>query len=404
MKILHVIPTYLPATRYGGPVFAGHGLCKSLVSQGHEVHVYTTSMDGPADLSVPIGVPVDIDGVKVSYFKADGLRRLAMAPRMGVQLRRQLASFDLLHTHSIFLWPPWMAARAARKQAIPYVMAPRGMLVRELIALRSRVAKTAWLRLLEWSNLGRANALHFTSDLEHAEAVGLGIPMRQAAVIPNGIDLEDLACAGQASDNRDLSELLANGPFVLHLGRISWKKGLDRLVRALQAAPQVQAVIAGNDEEGCRGKLEQLAVVCGVRDRVRFIGPVYGSAKWQLLKAARLFVLPSHSENFGNAVLEAMAAGCPVVITPAVGLADAVRRAGCGMVVDAEPIALAKALNELWANDALRTVMGQNGREITKREYDWPKIASRVQALYQSILEVAPVRSLRDSDDRLHAD
>jgi glycosyltransferase involved in cell wall biosynthesis len=382
VKILHVIPTYLPAVRYGGPIFAVHALCRSLALLGHELHVYTTSIDGPANLHMPEGRPVELDGVKVWYFRANRVRRLALSSGMGSQIRSRLTQFDVLHTHSVFLWPPWYAARSARARAVPYVMAPHGMLVPELLRLKNRLAKTVWLRLLERPNLRNADSLHFTSDLERTDAKRLGIPVSRATVIPYGIDLDEAASA------RDGGDAGGNwtGPFVLHLGRISWKKGLDRLVLALAKAPDIRAVIAGNDEDGCRASLERLAQACGVAHRVRFLDPVYGPAKWKLLRAARLFVLPSHSENLGIAVLEAMAVGRPVVVSPSVGVASAVRASRCGMVVDPEPGALAQALEKLWHDDALRRSMGDHGRQLVEREYSWPRIAGQVVDLYRSIL------------------
>ena len=389
MKILHIMPTYLPAVRYGGPMYAVHALCRNLVALGHEVHVCTTSVDGPGDLDVPIGRPVERDGVKVWYFRVDGMRRLMVSSGIRSHLRAQLGNFDLLHTHSVFLWPPWHAARSARLRGVPYVMAPRGMLVPELLKLRNRVAKTLWLRLLEWPNLAGADALHFTSELERQDAVRLGIPVRKAAVIANGIDLEEAVVSGNASESSEPD------PFVLHLGRINWKKGLDRLIRALPQAAGVNAVIAGNDEEGCRASLEVLARECGVADRVRFLDPVYGAAKWRLLRAARALVLPSHSENFGNAVLEAMAVGRPVIVSPGVGLAAAVRGSGCGIVVDPEPGALAGALQQLWRDEPLCRSMGERGRALVEREYAWPRIAGQVVDLYRSILDARAAGAAR---------
>ena len=206
-------------------------------------------------------------------------------------------------------------------------------------------------------------------------------------MIANGIDLEEAVVSGDAPVNPE------PGPFVLHLGRINWKKGLDRLLRAMVQAPDIRAVIAGNDEEGCRASLEKLARECGVADRLRFLEPVYGAAKWRLLRSARALVLPSHSENFGNAVLEAMAVGRPVVVSPGVGLAAAVRASGCGIVVDPEPDALARALERLWRDEPLCRVMGERGRALAARDYSWPRIAAQTAALYGTILDARGKRA-----------
>src|SRR5580692_8485667 len=134
MRLLHVVPTYLPATRYGGPIVAVHGLCRALAARGHTVEVFTTSIDGPLDSAVPYDAPVMLDGVKVRYFASRLLRRLSWAPSLMQSLHDEIAGADVVHLHSAFLWPTWRAARLSRKSRIPYVVSPRGMLVKTLIA------------------------------------------------------------------------------------------------------------------------------------------------------------------------------------------------------------------------------------------------------------------------------
>ena len=104
MRVLHVVPSYYPAVRYGGPIVSVHALCKALARRGYDVHVFTTNVDGDSESDVPVGVPVDMDGVKVWYFPVPFLRRLYWSPRMGQALHRQMASFDVAHTHSVFLY------------------------------------------------------------------------------------------------------------------------------------------------------------------------------------------------------------------------------------------------------------------------------------------------------------
>src|SRR4051812_10455695 len=111
MRLLHVVPSYLPAVRYGGPIFAVHGLCQALVARGHEVEVFTTSVDGPSDSPVPVGIPVSVDGVRVRYFSSPLIRRLYWAPALGHALHQEIGRFDAVHLHSVFLWPTWAAVR-----------------------------------------------------------------------------------------------------------------------------------------------------------------------------------------------------------------------------------------------------------------------------------------------------
>src|SRR5687767_10740193 len=122
LKLLHVVATYLPATRYGGTIVSVHGLCRALARRGHDVHVYTTSVDGPANSRVPHNVAVDVDGVQVWYFKSEHLRRFYVAPALGGMLREHVGRFDVVHTHAIYLWPLWSAARSAHRAGVPYVV------------------------------------------------------------------------------------------------------------------------------------------------------------------------------------------------------------------------------------------------------------------------------------------
>src|ERR1035437_10210082 len=151
MRILHVVPTYFPAVRYGGPIFAVHGLCRALVARGHKVGVFTTNGDGAGKSAVPVGVPVTLDGVQVRYFSSDFLKRIYWAPSLARALRWEIGGFNLVYIHSVFLWPTWAAARLARKAHVPYLISPRGMLVKGLIERQSRFAKTAWINLIERS-------------------------------------------------------------------------------------------------------------------------------------------------------------------------------------------------------------------------------------------------------------
>ena len=149
MRFLHVVPTYLPAVRYGGPIHSVHGLCAALAARGHDVHVFTTNVDGPRDSDVPLDRPVTMDGVNVRYFPSTRMRRLYWSPPMARALQAELSGFDVVHLHSVFLWPTWGAARSARRHAVPYVLSPRGMMVKDLIQRKSRWLKRAWIGLIE---------------------------------------------------------------------------------------------------------------------------------------------------------------------------------------------------------------------------------------------------------------
>ena len=361
MKILHVVPTYVPAYRYGGPIVSVHGLCKALVARGHEVHVFTTNVDGDATLDVPTDRSVDVDGVQVRYFPSK-FPRLYWSPEMRRALR-DVRAYDVVHTHAVYLWPGVAAARAARKAHVPYVISPRGMLVPELIAKKSRAMKTLWLRMLERRGFAHASAIHFTSQLEWEDAKRVGIPLPAPVVIPNGVDLPPRP--NVAREDRTL----------LFLGRVNWKKGLDRAISALPSL-RARLIVAGNDEEHLTPRLRALASSVGAD--VEFVGPVYGEAKQELLARASLFVLMSDSENFGNAVLEALAMETPAVLSQGVGLAEEVVRAGAGVIgLD--------SVSALLDDADARAEMGRRGRALVESRFAWPIVAQQMEAMYCSM-------------------
>jgi glycosyltransferase involved in cell wall biosynthesis len=371
MRILHVTPTYLPATRYGGPIRSVHGLGRALARRGHEVHVFTTSVDGPADSPVPLGVPVDLEGVRVWYFRSPLARRLYWSPGLGRELRAQVASFDVVHVHAAFLWPTLAACRAARAAGVPHVLAPRGMLAEGLFRQRGWLRKSLWVALFERTNVERASAVHVTSEGEAAALRQLGLVPKDLEIVPNGV--EPAPAGGDVARRDDV---------VLYLGRLHPIKGLERLVEAVAEVPGCELWLAGNDEGGHRARLEQMVAARQLSARVRFLGPVSDEGKQKLYRQASLFVLPSHSESFGIAALEAMAHGCPVVVTPGVGLAGPIRAADAGIVCPAE--ALAPALRGLLADPARRRALAERGLRLAA-EYSWDAIAGRVEQVYRRI-------------------
>jgi glycosyltransferase involved in cell wall biosynthesis len=383
VRILHVIPSYLPAVRYGGPIFATHGLCKALARRGHEVQVFSTNIDGPRNSSVPIELPVDVEGIQVRYFSCPLLRRLYWAPALGRALKSEIDKFDVVHLHSVFLWPTWAAARAARKADVPYVLSPRGMLVKDLIGRRSWLAKSAWIQIIERSNVEQAAALHLTSQLEAEELQRFGWRLAQLTVIPNGVD-DPTLCDEEIGT--DVKRVAAEQPLVLFLGRLSWKKGLDRLLRAFASTRAGKLAIVGTDDEGLAPKLVKLAESLRIANRVHILPrTIIGSEKEHLFAAARVFVLTSYSENFGNTVLEAMRRRVPAVVTPEVGAAEIVRESGAGLVVAGDPIPLGDAISRLTSDIDLARSMGEAGQCHAMTHYSWRGIAARMEGLYKSL-------------------
>jgi len=361
------------------------------------VEVFTTSVDGAEDSPVPLGIPVLLDGVYVTYFPSKALRRLFWSPPLARALNGEVASCDVVHLHSVFLWPTWAAARLARKKSVPYLVSPRGMLVEELIQRRSRIVKSLWIKVIERKNLEKASAIHVTSGIEAEELRRFAWRFPPIEIIPNGVD--ELVSYARSEVSADVEEIAALQPLVLFLGRISWKKGLDRLLNAFALTSVPKLAIVGPDDEGLVPRLAQQARDLQIADRVRFLPrSVLGADKEHLYASARVFVLPSYSENFGNTVLEAMQRGLPVIATPEVGAAEIVIEAKAGLVVrgDAEPLSV--AIDQLTETDALAASMGAAGRNHVTEHYGWSRVAAQMEGLYANLARSAATASQRRAE------
>ena len=383
MKILHVVPSYLPAVRYGGPIWSVHGLAAAQAALGHEIAVFTTNADGPGNSDVPVGVSTPLDGVAVTYFDVAMPRRLFRAPAMIKALRKNARKFDVVHLHSVFLWPTLVAARAAERAHVPYVLSPRGMLVGELIRAKSALVKRGWLALFEKHTIRSAAAIHVTAAREAEDFAALGLAARRVIEIPNGVEP---APASNGSVSPDVETAIAGGRYALYLGRLNWKKNLPELIAAMAEVPGLRLVIAGNDEEGLTDRLRAAMAEHGLAGRVALVPRSVGDAdKEALFAGAALFVLPSLNENFGNTVLEAMVRGVPVVVSSAAGAAEVVRETGSGLVAAPEAKALGNAIAAIVADPARAAAMAEAGARAAVADYGWRAVAERMIAAYRTL-------------------
>lgn len=387
MRILHVIPSMGPA--YGGPSTVLLGLAPALVQEDVSVDVATTDDNGAELLRVPLGVPVDNRGVKTYFFPKQNRGNFIFSWPLTQWLWRHQRDYDLVHIHSIFSYPTLAASRVARRLNQPYVVAPHGMAEPWCLGYKAW-KKQPYLRLIERRTLSRSAALHalVVEEARNLRALKLPTP---AFVLPNGVSLEEF----QTPHPRHVFEFLypetRGKRIVLFMGRIDPKKGLDLLTKAFAAVARnrptddLRLVIAGPDLIGYRAQVETLIAEQNVRGQVVFTGMLSGDVKLAALQAADVFVLPSHSEGFSIAVLEALAAGVPVIVTEACNF-PRVAESQAGKVIPVDVGQLTQALGELLQNEEMRREMGRRGRRLIQQEYGWPVIAARLREIYQDIL------------------
>jgi glycosyltransferase involved in cell wall biosynthesis len=378
MKVLHIIPTYYPAYVRGGPIWSVHNLNRWLIKKGIDVTVYTTDIDVPENTSK--NQEVDVDGVKVYYFKKSLSGIWAYSYSLHKTLKKTASDFDLVHITSTFLSASALGSYYARKNNIPYIISPRGNLMKEPVEKKSFLKKIFYIGLIEERNLQNASAIHFTVPQEREEYKGLGFGCQKEITIPNGIDSDSFekAEAGQFRKKFNISE---DKKIILFLSRISWKKGLDTLIPAFaevsKKRPEVVLVIAGGDSEGYKQKVEGWIKENSIEDKVIFTGMITGADKTAALQDSDIFVLPSYSENFGMAVAEAMYFSLPVVISNKIGIASEVKKANAGIVTLKEKLLIANEIIRLLESPELAKNLGEKGKKLVEEKYLMPAIADR---------------------------
>lgn len=393
MKVLHVIPSVSPRT--GGPANV-MGLLRALADQGCDVTLFTTDLDQPARgwLRPPRRLVVSTDrqrwdgGVGVRYFRTTWPWRFATSWGMGLALAREVPHYDLVHIHSLYLFPGLAAGFCCRRAGVPYIMRPHGTLDAWHRRQRRR-RKAVYTWLAEGRNLRFAAGIHYTSQWE-AEAARAGGVETPGFVVGMGIDRVQYEQLPEPGRFRLCHAGLVDKKLIVFLGRISPKKGFDLLVPALQRVvrlcPDAHLVIAGPDDEGYAAAVHQLIRQYGVGQHVTWIGPVYGAEKLELLRDADVWVLPSRDENFGVAVVEAMAAGAAILISNHVAIHDVIQEARAGVVVETDVGAVADALERLLADGELRQCLGERARVLALQEWTWDVAARSLLEVYQSIL------------------
>lgn len=384
MKVLHVSPAYYPAHRYGGPIKSIHGLNRALVELGERVTVFTTNVDGPEMLDVPLGSPVDVDGVEVFYFPVAWPRAYLRAPCLDQALAQHVSAFDLVHIHGLYLYPTMAAARACRRQGVPYVISPRGMLDPHAIHLRSTWKKKLYIWLVEKRNLRGAAALHFTASEEQQLVAQSGWRL-PGFVVPNALNLAEFPeLAEQDATGKTIGES------VLFLSRIHPKKGLDLLIPAFAQVvaqrPGAKLHLVGPDEDGYLAQVKAWIASHKLEDHVTYAGMLLGQDKLHAYQQADLFVLPSYSENFGIVVIEAMACGKPVVITDRVNICQDVKQARAGLVTRCDANEIAQAILTLLADPVLAREMGRRGRKLVEEKFTWERAAAEMVGQYRQIV------------------
>ncbi len=385
LRVLHVISS-LSRLR-GGPSVVVHNMLQALERRGVAAEAVATDDDGgAARLDVCLDRFVEFQGQRVRFFPRQTLKYAFSAP-MQRWLHANIRAYDIIHTHELFTFAPVAAAHIARAARIPYVMTPHGALDTWGMRNKSRLVKAASVRLVEGPLLASAAAVNFMTALEQSRAARHHLSFRPM-VLPVGIVDPDLP---QADTPQPIDALAGSSArrMILFLARIHPIKCADVLLRAFAGLEDRDSilVVAGGGEPSLLDSLRRLAGELGVEERVRWLGFIGEAAKRWLLSRATVFALPSASENYGIAAVEAMQAGLPVIVTAGCGLADFVSRHGAGIVTDGSVAALRSALATLLTSNQLARAMGDAGRRAARQELSLTAFGERLESSYRRLLE-----------------
>ena len=370
MKVLHVIPSV--AERSGGPATAIVPMCRALQAEGIDVVLLATShglTQTSADSNLYKGVPARFFPMQVGEsFKYS--RPLAR------WLDGNVRDFDLVHVHAVFNHASVAAAKACRRFGVPYVVRPLGTL--DPWSMKQKAAR----KRIFWSLAGKrmmqgSAAVHYTAAGEKtATEESLGINHGQ--VIALGVEVDGSSPAKKAAE---YLPALAGFKYVLLLSRLDPKKGAEILIDAFRSLihDEWRLVIAGDGAGEYVSSLKQRA---SGSEKIVFTGWVEGEQKEVLLREASLFALPSRQENFGLSVMEAMARGVPVLVSPQVNLAREIEAANAGWVVERD--ALSDGLATVLADESERARRGEAAREFA-RAFSWQRTARELAELYRQI-------------------
>jgi len=379
MRVLHVIPSV--AERSGGPAIAIVPMCRALKQEGIEVLLVSTSAGVDHDESL-----YEYKGIPAKFFPTQLGDSFKYSRPLSSWLSANIEQFDVAHIHAVFNHSSIAAAHVCRKARVPYVVRPLGTLEPWSMTQKSLRKRVFW-QVSGKGMLRRAAAVHYTTDAEKLSTERL-LGLNHGKVIALGI--ETTASASHAKLEQHFPEL-ASEPYMLVLSRLHPKKGLDVLIDAFLALVQVEKfahwrlVIAGDGPEAYVLKLKAMAGSSAQRDRIVFTGWLDGEEKDAVLGGASLLVLPSHQENFGLCVMEALSHSVPVLVSPHVNLAEEIVLANAGWIATVDKDALLSRLAEALGDEEERVRRGLAGKQLSQK-YSWDTAAKSLIDLYKQVV------------------
>lgn len=388
LKILHYIPTFVPAFQFGGPVQSVSRLARGLVTLGHQVDVITSTAGIAPEQSGKLthSTPVEWEnGVRIWYYPQEngiGIR----APGMEQAIQERAKDYDIVHLTGVWQRTSPAAAGACLKHNTPYIVSPRGALGPYSWRQKS-LKKHLYYYLFERSILKGASGMHFTTKMEKRECETFlfdSIP----CVIPNPIDLSHSSTVSPPSHSfLEQYPIDPDKPILLNAGRIHHKKGLDLLPPALAQIKDLewQMLFAGAEEDRTASDLKKELLKLELENRAHFLPHLSSDQLCSLYRASRLFLLPSRHENFGNVVVEALACGCPTIISEQVGLSEDLRDCPLVTVLSRNPKAWADAIRQTLTRPSPSPESRKQTISAVKERFSEKIIAQQMLKFYKQV-------------------
>lgn len=380
MKVLHIVATYYPAFKYGGPIQSTHQINKKLVEKGVEVTVFTT-MDGQPSSTIPNTLTY-VDGVKVYYYDYFFGKGYGVSWNLSVSLFKNIKKYDVVLQTSVFTFVSFITPIISLLNKKPYIISSRGTLDPLNIESKSTFIKKFSLLLYERYYLNHASRILVLMEDEKKWLRELNIHNERVSIIPNGIDCHQESPKKEDRKNKTIK--------FLYLGRLNYKKNIDLIIKVYSALKEefknIDLTIAGPDG-GMEQSLKNLTNELNLTDDIKFIGTVTGEAKQNLLYESDIFLLPSVSEGISIAQLEAMCSKCAVVVGNRGGIHKELIKHDAGMVVNPNFDELYNTMNRLMTDPELRKKISENGYKLVKEEYSWDSVIDDYIHLYQNIIE-----------------
>jgi glycosyltransferase involved in cell wall biosynthesis len=379
--------------RVGGPARSVAQLVSQLAIDGYETKVVT--LDYPE-----LGPQADVSPAKLISIAAGPISRhvRGFSPRLRAELERMCdgKSTAILHSHGLWMFPNLYAGRAAIRSPAKHVVSPRGMLDAWSLG-RGRIKKQLVWRAWQHKLLAQASGIHATSEseAESIRRIGLRAPI---AIIPNGVELpHDFEASPELLTSR--FEALRDKRWVLFLSRIHPKKGVKELLAAwkqtldLARAHGFVLLVAGDSIDDYSALIQLEVERLGLADTVVMTGDLRGLLKRSAFINSDVFVLPTHSENFGIAIAESLAHGCPVITTKGAPWPQ-IPAVGCGWWIDQGLAPLVDALTAALSMPRTQLQgMGARGESYITKHFSWPSVTKSMSQFYSWLTDGGVVPS-----------